>query len=68
VASTCAGKEAFASRADASRLVDRKRKAHHGFGLAPYRCTVCGSWHVGSHKRGKLPSKAEIRRATARKS
>lgn len=41
-ASSCAGKFAFDSQVDARKAI------RHGRDLEPYRCSQCGSWHLGS--------------------
>lgn len=47
----CAGKVRF----EHFRLAKRAchRAAHnHAMAMCPYRCDVCGGWHVGSHLAG----------------
>lgn len=43
----CEAKSTFRSKGDALRFIDRS-----GYPLAPYRCAVCGEWHLT--KEGKV--------------
>lgn len=42
---SCLGKVAFES-AGVARAVNQRR-AKHGKKNQPYRCTLCGKWHLG---------------------
>lgn len=47
----CNGKQPFANRGEALRVVrERKRRGtcNRRGHLTPYRCPVCGHWHLGS--------------------
>lgn len=44
----CEVKSTFRTRGDALRFLDRS-----GYPLAPYRCFVCGAWHLTSQNQGK---------------
>lgn len=48
----CNGKQAFASHSLATRIANRRRKGRHIFkNQKPYKCEVCGQWHIGTARR-----------------
>lgn len=50
VADACQGKVAFASRALATKVAKRRRRARSGDsdrGSAAYHCAFCGKYHIG---------------------
>lgn len=63
VLTACHGKQAFASRQAAQRVVDARRRnarfSHNNHkqrksdlaALAPYHCGHCGQWHLGGRKK-----------------
>lgn len=50
----CLSKQSFRSRHDAIKSINRPHRSiqrHLSRGLCePYRCDLCGSWHVGAGK------------------
>jgi hypothetical protein len=52
----CAGKEAFAERAIAQQVLERRRRRgrERDFRrpLRVYRCDLCRAWHIGSFGKG----------------
>lgn len=50
-AAQCHGKAAFTDKVtalDVARRTGRRRSKSREGGLAPYRCELCGQWHVGN--------------------
>lgn len=47
-ASSCTGKEGFATRTIAAKVADRIGKRRIGGKINIYRCKFCGLWHVGT--------------------
>ncbi|WP_439538698.1 hypothetical protein [Sphingomonas sp.] len=43
----CEAKSTFCSKGDALRFIDRS-----GYPLRPYRCVVCGDWHLTKQGEG----------------
>lgn len=55
--SPCDGKIAYATKARALDVIRRKRRRHQTAALEPYRCTICGGYHIG----GKTPFRETVR-------
>jgi hypothetical protein len=52
--SACEGKDKFASKPDAERVANRRRKKRSGAMRArAYRCPYCDHWHIGHDRPGK---------------
>lgn len=49
---TCPGKVPFQTEAVAKQRVRELRDADPGCGMHAYRCSNCGSWHLG-HEMGR---------------
>lgn len=47
----CAAKKYYACRKVAKRVA-RKILGEKGYRLRPYRCRICGAWHLTSAARG----------------
>lgn len=52
----CAGKHRYDSHGQAARVLRKGLPDVH-----PYRCTLCGGWHVGSDRERLLVHKAKRR-------
>ena len=50
--SSCEGKQAYHSHADALAVVStiRRRRRRRRKGLQVYRCDFCGFWHLGRRR------------------
>lgn len=47
----CVGKEPFDSFERANKVAKRRRRARDAFkGQRPYKCEICGKWHIGTTK------------------
>lgn len=57
----CTSKAAFVSRREARSWVRNGRRSDGS--LDPYRCRICGLWHLGHRRRGHTA--ASIRRLAA---
>lgn len=44
--SQCAGKRRYAYRAEVDKVIARMKRVHAA--VMPYKCMVCGGWHVGN--------------------
>lgn len=55
VVSCCVGKHAFPNRQMANQVAKRAKNG----GANPYKCEVCGAWHVG-HSKPKSASRKRL--------
>ncbi len=52
-AESCAGKVRFETFSAAEATARKSRRSKNASRQTPYRCTICGGFHVGTHKLGR---------------
>jgi predicted Zn-ribbon and HTH transcriptional regulator len=57
----CRSKQAMTAE-DARHIANEMRRRRDGRAISPYRCTVCGCWHIGSALKTACKSKCKKRR------
>lgn len=45
---SCEGKDGFTDLRRAQEVAERSRR-RKGTNVQPYKCVMCGNWHIGSH-------------------